>query len=91
MRSAPIFKHRNYHTILYANTSYSRMAEADMSEEAAQIKRYLSGLDFPAQKREIIMHARNQGMPQPLITRIEGCPEREYTDPMDVARAMGIA
>ncbi len=51
---------------------------------AAEIMLYLSGLDYPRQRQELLNYAKSQGAPKTIINYLEQLPSKEYTSPADV-------
>lgn len=55
----------------------------------AAVQEYLSGINYPAKKEDLINHARSQSAPQDVISTLENLPDREYGGPTDVSSAIG--
>ena len=53
-----------------------------------EVQKYLSGMDYPAKKGEIVEHAKGQGAPQEVIHSLEELPEQEYDGPNRVSQAV---
>ena len=60
------------------------MAHPDFIET----QRYLSGMDYPAGKQEIVEHARGQGAGEEIIRELERIPERQYSGPNAVSEEL---
>lgn len=54
-----------------------------------QVQEYLSGMDYPADKNEIITHARGQGADEDVMEILEQLPEQNYRTAADVSQAVG--
>lgn len=54
-----------------------------------QVQEYLSGMDYPADKEEIIDHARDQGADEDVMQTLQQLPEQDYRTAADVSRAIG--
>lgn len=55
-----------------------------------QIQKHLKGVDYPANKQELIQHAQKQGADQKVISLLEQLPEEEeYENPTDLNKAIG--
>ncbi|QLE56299.1 DUF2795 domain-containing protein [Nostoc sp. TCL26-01] len=55
-----------------------------------QIQKHLKGVDYPANKQELIQHAQRQGADQKVISLLEQLPEEdEYENPTDLNKAIG--
>ncbi|RAS66176.1 uncharacterized protein DUF2795 [Lentzea atacamensis] len=50
-----------------------------------QIQKYLSGVDYPVSKRQLLEKARDNGAGQDVLTALEKLPEREYNGPNGVS------
>jgi len=54
------------------------------------IQKHLKGIDYPADKQELIEHAKQQGAAQDIISLLEQLPEdKEYESPTDLNKAIG--
>ena len=51
-----------------------------------QVQKALGGMNYPAQKQEIIEHARQQGADEEVISALERIPDREYDGPSGVQK-----
>lgn len=56
---------------------------------AAQIQKYLGGMDYPANRQDIISHAKSKGAPENVMSFLNRLPEREYRFPTDVEEEFG--
>jgi len=65
----------------------------DQNEKAspATVEKYLKGIDFPAEKEDLIDHALENGAPDEVIVVLERMPDREYGSAADVAKGIGEA
>ncbi|AKH38095.1 MULTISPECIES: DUF2795 domain-containing protein [Nitrosomonas] len=54
-----------------------------------QVQKYLSGMDYPADKDEIIDHAKDQGADNDVVQILQQLPERDYKTAADVSKAIG--
>ena len=61
------------------------------SVSAADVHRYLGGIDYPASKMEMIDYARDKGADDEVIEALNLLPEIEYEGPTDVSREIGKA
>ncbi len=50
-----------------------------------EAQKYLSGLDYPAGKGEIVERARSQGADEEILGALERIPDREYDGPNAVS------
>jgi hypothetical protein len=54
-----------------------------------QVQKYLSGMDYPADKDEIIDHAKDQGADNDVAQILQQLPERDYKTAADISKAIG--
>ncbi|MEH1967394.1 MULTISPECIES: DUF2795 domain-containing protein [unclassified Nostoc] len=55
-----------------------------------EIQKHLKGVDYPANKQDLIQHARKQGADQEIISLLEKLPEdEEFESPTDLNKAIG--
>ncbi len=55
-----------------------------------EIQKHLKGVDYPADRKELIKHAKKQGADQKVISLLEQLPEdKEYKNPADLNKALG--
>ena len=54
-----------------------------------QVQKYLSGMDYPADKDEIIDHAKDQGADNDVVQILQQLPERDYKTAADVCKTIG--
>jgi hypothetical protein len=64
------------------------MANTDKASPA-QIEKYLSGVDYPAQKDLLVRHAEQQGAPEDVRSVLNQLPAKEYQSPTDVSQGVG--
>jgi hypothetical protein len=55
---------------------------------AAQVQAYLRGVDYPASKDKLIRTAEDQCAPESVIDLLRHIPNKEYTSPPDVGKAV---
>jgi Protein of unknown function (DUF2795) len=60
------------------------MANPDFIE----VQKYLSGVDYPAGKQELVDHAREQGAGDDVVRALGSIPDREYDGPNAVSEAV---
>ncbi len=61
------------------------------SGSAANITRYLKGIDFPAEKEELVQQARDNDADEEVINALEDLDDREYESMADVMRSISKA
>ena len=54
-----------------------------------QVQKFLSGMDYPASKEEIVEHAKSNGADENIMDTLEQLPEEDYETPADVSKAIG--
>ena len=52
-----------------------------------EIEQSLKNIHFPAQRDELVQSARDAHVPQSVVNAISSIPDREYTSPLDAAKA----
>ncbi len=57
------------------------MANPDFIEA----QKYLSGVDYPATKNDLVERARSQGAAEDVVQALERIPDREYDGPNAVS------
>jgi hypothetical protein len=53
-----------------------------------EAQKFLSGLDYPADRDEIVAYARSQGADDDIVHALEGIPDREYNGPNAVSEEL---
>lgn len=56
---------------------------------AAELEKFLKGVDYPASKDDLLKRARANGAPQEVIDMINGLTESRFNSPIDVSKAFG--
>ncbi len=54
-----------------------------------EIEQYLRGVQYPANKNNLINHARQLGASQDMLETLSNLRERIFNSPADVSRAIG--
>jgi hypothetical protein len=54
-----------------------------------QVQKFLSGMDYPANKEELVDHAKSKGADENIMQTLEQLPEEDYETPADVSKAIG--
>lgn len=65
--------------------TFGRMAAIN----PVQLQKYLSGVDYPASKSDLIQAAQREGADQNAIAVLHKLPEQRYNSPNDVSEAVG--
>jgi len=55
----------------------------------AEISKYLSGINFPCSKEELINHARRNNAPENVLQTLRRIPDRTYNSMSDVMSGVG--
>ena len=58
-------------------------------QSPANVAHYLSGIDFPCRKDDLVEHARQNHADHEVIETLEDLPEGEYTNMADVMKGYG--
>lgn len=70
----------------------SRSAEAGHGDvSVSEVNRFIGGVDFPANKKDLIEHARGKDAPREVLDLMENFPDQEYRSATDVGQAIGDA
>jgi hypothetical protein len=59
-----------------------------MPPDFIEVQKYLSGIDYPATKDQLIEHARSRRAPQEIIDQLSSLPDDEYDGPNKVSSAV---
>ncbi|MFH1030482.1 MAG: DUF2795 domain-containing protein [bacterium] len=59
-----------------------------MALSPVQTQKFLSDMDYPASKGEIINHAREKGADEEVMATLEALPEKEYASAAEVSKAL---
>jgi hypothetical protein len=54
-----------------------------------QVQKFLSGMDYPANKEELVDHAKSKGADENIMQTLEQLPDEDYETPADVSKAIG--
>lgn len=55
----------------------------------AQLQSYISGVDYPCSKDDLIEHAIDQGADEDVIQMLQELPRETFNSPRDVSEALG--
>ncbi|MBI4320475.1 MAG: DUF2795 domain-containing protein [Chloroflexi bacterium] len=55
----------------------------------ARVAEFLSGINFPCSKNDLISHARRQNAPEEVLETLQKIPERTYNSLADVMSGVG--
>jgi hypothetical protein len=56
---------------------------------AAELEKYLKGVDYPASKDVLLQKARSNGAPDEIIQIIQRLHKDKFNSPIDVTKAFG--
>ena len=56
-----------------------------------QVQKYLGGIDYPADKRQLVQRAQEQGADDDVRELLERLPMERFNSPNDVSEAIGKA
>lgn len=58
-------------------------------QSPANVTRFLKGIDFPAQKKDLIQHAKKNQAEKDVMDLIQNMEERDYESMADVMKSYG--
>ncbi|MCK9298746.1 MAG: DUF2795 domain-containing protein [Methanoculleus sp.] len=64
------------------------MAEARFKVNPATVEKYLAGVDYPANRQDLIDRARMNNADRDVMDTLDGLPDQTYHSPIDVSKAM---
>jgi hypothetical protein len=67
------------------------MAEQDGKINPVQLQKFLGGIDYPAEKEQIVETARDNDAPDDVVEFLERLPMDRFNSPNDVSEAAGKA
>jgi hypothetical protein len=59
-----------------------------MARDFIEVQKYLSGVDYPASKEQLVEHAKKKGAPEDLLNDLNAIPDEEYDGPNRVSSAV---
>ncbi|XGV98575.1 MAG: DUF2795 domain-containing protein [Leptolyngbya sp. BL-A-14] len=54
-----------------------------------QLQKYLKGMDYPANKQDLLDLAKQEGADENILSTLERLEEDEFETPADVSKAVG--
>lgn len=54
-----------------------------------QIQKFLGGVDYPADKNELIQAATQHGAPDDVLATLKNLPDQIFDTPADISQAIG--
>ncbi len=60
-----------------------------MTVNPIQLQKYLSGIDYPARKQDLVARAKQQGADKNVLSTLESLRREEFNSPNDVSEAIG--
>ena len=67
------------------------MTRGNGGQSPINVTHHLKGIDFPAEKPDLVQHAKKQGADGEVLKAIEGMPEGTYETMADVMKGFGKA
>lgn len=52
------------------------------------VQKYLSGVDYPAGRDELLQKAKKENAPDEVVSPLEGLPDRQFESPVQVSEAI---
>ena len=65
------------------------MASGPGSDSPVNVTHHLKGIDFPAEKDDLVEQAKSNGAPSDVMEAIEAMPEQTYGTMADVMKGFG--
>ncbi|GGS36440.1 MULTISPECIES: DUF2795 domain-containing protein [Actinokineospora] len=62
-----------------------------MAPNPIQMQKFLSGVNYPCSKSDLVEHARSSGADDDVVNGLEAMPDREYDGPNAVSEAFTSA
>jgi hypothetical protein len=60
-----------------------------MAVNPIQLQKFLGGVDYPAQKDDLVRHAEQHGADNEAVDALRRIPDRQYDGPNAVSAAVG--
>lgn len=60
-----------------------------MAIRPTEIQEHLAGLDYPADRSDIVSHARGKGASDEILDILEEVDDRTYDSPADLMKSIG--
>jgi hypothetical protein len=60
-----------------------------MTANPIQLQKYLSGLDYPVSREDLVRRAQEQGADTEALETLRSLPVEEFNSPSDVSEAIG--
>ena len=54
-----------------------------------KVHKFLGGISYPATRQQLVDHARSNRADEEALSALRAMPDREYSGPDDVSRAVG--
>jgi hypothetical protein len=62
---------------------------SNQMKSATDVTTYLKGINFPADKQKIVDMVKSKGAPESVVQWLNKLPDRQYTNPTEVAQEFG--
>lgn len=60
-----------------------------MDANPFEVQKYLKGVDYPANKKDLLTKAKSNGAKKEILSILEGLREDEFANPAEVSKAVG--
>ncbi|CCH29508.1 DUF2795 domain-containing protein [Actinosynnema sp. NPDC047251] len=60
-----------------------------MTTNPIEVQKHLSGVDYPADKDDVVSAAESQGASDDVLDALRALPDRSFESPTDVSGAIG--
>jgi hypothetical protein len=54
-----------------------------------QLQKYLKGVNYPADKKNLVAHAKGRGADEDVMYTLEHLPDKKYDGPTGIAKEVG--
>ena len=65
------------------------MAQGSGEQSPVNVTHYLKGVDLPAKKGDLVEHAKGNGAPDDVVSKIEAMPDGDFKTMADVMKGFG--
>ena len=60
-----------------------------MATNPVQVEKFLSGMDYPASKQDVVNYARGKGADENTLNTLQKMPGTSFDSPVDISEAIG--
>lgn len=59
------------------------------AKSPVQVQKFLSGLDYPVDKQQILQKAKEEGADESVMSALNRLPERRFESPVSISKEIG--